>query len=79
MAYRLAMTVEGAVSLGSYEAGVLYETIDAIAQHNTQANPAGQIFIDVITGTSAGCMSATVLAQKFLFEAAALHPIGPTR
>ena len=38
MAKRLAVTVAGAVSLGSYEAGVLYEVLDAIHQHNS--NPA---------------------------------------
>ncbi|MGA2335718.1 MAG: hypothetical protein ABSG08_10115 [Terriglobales bacterium] len=34
MAIRLAITVAVTVSLGSYEAGVLYEILDAIAQHN---------------------------------------------
>src|ERR1039457_1145226 len=34
MAKRLAAPVGGAVSLGSYEAGVLYEVLDAIHQHN---------------------------------------------
>jgi len=74
VAYRLAITIAGAVSLGSYEAGVLYEVIDAIGQHNSNANtPEDQkIFIDVLTGASAGGMSATVLAQKLLYEADAL-------
>jgi hypothetical protein len=34
MPKRLAITIAGAVSLGSYEAGVLYEVLDAIHQHN---------------------------------------------
>jgi hypothetical protein len=72
MPYRLAITVAGAVSLGSYEAGVLYEIIDALAQHNESVNAADRIFVDVITGASAGGMSATILAQKLLFEAGAL-------
>jgi len=72
MPYRLAITVAGAVSLGSYEAGVLYEIIDAIAQHNQTAPSHEKIFIDVLTGASAGGMSATVLAQKLLFEAGSL-------
>jgi hypothetical protein len=38
MPKKLAPTIAGAVSLGSYEAGVLYEVLDAIDQHNT--NPA---------------------------------------
>jgi Patatin-like phospholipase len=72
MTYRLAMTVAGAVSLGSYEAGVLYEIVDAIAQHNSTALAQDKVFVDVLTGASAGGMSATVLAQKLLFEAGSL-------
>jgi predicted acylesterase/phospholipase RssA len=70
MPIRLAITVAGAVSLGSYEAGVLYELVDALAQHNVSQND--KIVIDVLTGASAGGMSATVLAQKLLFEADSL-------
>jgi hypothetical protein len=72
MAIRLSITVAGAVSLGSYEAGVLYEVLDAIAQHNASAPEASRILIDVLTGASAGGMSATVLAQKLMFESSAL-------
>lgn len=72
MAIRLAITVAGAVSLGSYEAGVLYEILDAIAQHNAGASAENKIFIDVLTGASAGGMSVTVSAQKLLFEADSL-------
>ncbi len=69
MAIRLAITVAGAVSLGSYEAGVLYEILDAIAQHNAGVPDSQKILVDVLTGASAGGMSATVLAQKLMFEA----------
>lgn len=31
---RLAITIAGAVSLGSYEAGVLWEVLEAVRQHN---------------------------------------------
>jgi hypothetical protein len=70
MPYKLAITVAGAVSLGAYEAGVLYEVIDAISQHNQHpaTSPADQVVIDVLTGASAGGMSAALLAQKLLFE-----------
>ncbi|MGA2262620.1 MAG: patatin-like phospholipase family protein [Acidobacteriota bacterium] len=70
MPYKLAITVAGAVSLGAYEAGVLYEIIDAISQHNQDpaTPPADQVVIDVLTGASAGGMSAALLAQKLLFE-----------
>jgi hypothetical protein len=71
MAKRLAVTVAGAVSLGSYEAGVLYEVLDAIHQHNSNPAtlPGEQIQIDVLTGASAGGMTAIILAQKLLYNA----------
>jgi Patatin-like phospholipase len=68
---KLAISIAGAVSLGSYEAGVLFEFLDAIRQHNN--NPVtkdhDRIVIDVLTGASAGGMTAIILAQKLLFEA----------
>lgn len=75
MAYRLAIAISGAVSLGSYEAGVMFEIIRAIGAHNNEnANdPNNQIKIDVLTGASAGGMTAAILAQKLLFEAEALE------
>ena len=73
MAKKLAITISGAVSLGSYEAGVLYETIRAIQQHNNvETDAANRIEIDVLTGASAGGMTATIVAQKLLFEASSL-------
>jgi hypothetical protein len=69
MPKRLAITMAGAVSLGSYEAGVLYEVLAAIQQHNS--NPATKdnekIVIDVITGASAGGKTAVILAQKLMY------------
>lgn len=74
MAKRLAITVSGAVSLGSYEAGVLYEVLYAVGQHNQ--NPLTtddeKIYIDVLTGASAGGMSAALVASKLLYDADAL-------
>ncbi len=67
----LAITIAGAVSLGSYEAGALYELLEAIRQHNgkVEAEQEGQpIYVDVLTGASAGGMTATILAQKLLFD-----------
>jgi Patatin-like phospholipase len=74
MPFRLAITVAGAVSLGTYESGVLYEIIEAIGQHNSNpATPAGnKVVIDVLTGASAGGISATLLAQKLLYESGSL-------
>lgn len=74
MPKRLAITVAGAVSLGSFEAGVLFEVLSAIKQHNqnnaTKDNE--RIEVDVLTGASAGGMTATIAAQKLLFDADAL-------
>ncbi len=71
---RLAITISGAVSLGSYEAGVLFEIFRALAAHNCDPNtPADErIYVDVLTGASAGGMCATILAQKLLYDGAAL-------
>ncbi len=68
---KLAITIAGAVSLGSYEAGVLFEILRALGEHNTK-NPKDRIEIDVLTGASAGGMTAVTAAQKLLFDADAL-------
>ena len=36
MAYKIGIAISGAVSLGSYEAGALYEIIHALKTHNQQ-------------------------------------------
>lgn len=70
MPKKLAIAIAGAVSLGSYEAGVLFEVLDAIRQHNR--NPATseeeKVIIDVLTGASAGGMTAIILAQKLMYS-----------
>ena len=68
----LAITISGAVSLGSYEAGATYEILDAIRQHNQHPETIATgdfIRVDVLTGASAGGMTAAILAQKLLFAA----------
>src|SRR6202023_1207767 len=74
MPKRLAITVAGAVSLGSFEAGVMYEIISAIKQHNTDpsTSAADRIEIDVLTGASAGGMTAAIATQKLLFDGPSL-------
>ncbi len=74
MAKRLAITVSGAVSLGSYEAGVLYEVLYALGQHNRNPETAEdeRIYVDVLTGASAGGMSVALAAHKLLYDAEAL-------
>jgi hypothetical protein len=74
MAKKLAITISGAVSLGSYEAGVLFEIIRTIQQQNSiEKDHTKRVEIDVLTGASAGGMTATIAAQKLLFEATSLQ------
>ena len=76
MAKKLAITIAGAVSLGSYEAGVAFEVLDAIAQHNLWAaqnsSSDERIEIDVLTGASAGGMTVAMIAQRLLFDGPAM-------
>jgi len=67
---RLAITISGAVSLGAYEAGVLYEILQALKAHNTSGPD--PITVDVLVGASAGGMTAAIVAQKILYEASTL-------
>jgi predicted acylesterase/phospholipase RssA len=76
MAKKLAITIAGAVSLGCYEAGVAFEILDAIAQHNQWAGandqPDERIEIDVLTGASAGGMTSAMIAQRLLYDGPAM-------
>src|ERR1700734_3616713 len=76
MTRKVAVTIAGAVSLGSYEAGVMYEVLDALAQHNTWADQTNRgdqrIEIDVLAGASAGGMTAAMAAYSLLFNGADL-------
>jgi predicted acylesterase/phospholipase RssA len=76
VAKKLAITIAGAVSLGSYESGVAFEVLDAIAQHNQWAAqnnlPDERIEIDVLTGASAGGMTVAMIAQRLLFDGPAM-------
>lgn len=72
MSYRIAITIAGAVSLGSFEGGVLFEVVDALGQHNSASPPDQRIYIDVLTGASAGGMTAAITAQNLLYSATAL-------
>jgi hypothetical protein len=76
---KLAITIAGAVSLGNYESGVVFEVLDALAQHNQWAtennSPGERIEIDVLTGASAGGMTVAMIAQRLLFDGPAMsHP-----
>lgn len=78
MSKKLAVVISGAVSLGSFEAGVIYEVLEAIARHNeslseNSENDENRIEIDVITGASAGGMTACILAQNLLYDDGSLR------
>jgi hypothetical protein len=75
MSKKLAVVISGAVSLGSFEAGVIYEVLEAIARHNESLseNDGNRIEIDVITGASAGGMTACILAQNLLYDDGSLR------
>jgi len=52
---------------------VLFEICEALRQHNeSAASEDEKIYIDVLTGASAGGMTATIAAQKLLYDADAL-------
>jgi hypothetical protein len=72
MPKRVAITIAGAVSLGSYEAGVVFELLEALRTHNEQADEANlpdtKIYVDIVTGASAGGMTAAMLAQRLMFD-----------
>ena len=69
MPKKLAIVISGAVSLGSYEAGVMYELLEALAIHNEMLEDThpDRVIIDVITGASAGAMTAAILSQQIYF------------
>jgi predicted acylesterase/phospholipase RssA len=82
MSKRVAITIAGAVSLGSYEAGVVYELLEAIRLHNEAFDKAGstnntdeKIYVDVITGASAGGMTAAMLAQWLMFRGSTMSGV----
>ena len=74
MAQRLAIVISGAVSLGAYEAGVLYEILRGIENHNTDPATSAdeRIVIDVLSGASAGGMTAAITSHTLMFNAGAL-------
>ena len=74
MPKKLAIVISGAVSLGSYEAGVMYELLEAIALRNEllksdfpELYAKERVIIDVITGASAGAMTAGILSQQLYY------------
>jgi len=60
-ARRLAITIKGGVSLGSYEAGVIAEILNILAYNNKNGQTPWHI--DAIAGASAGSITAALLAR----------------
>lgn len=58
----------GGVSLGSYIAGAMYELLSAL-ESNTKTEPG--IEIEVLTGSSAGSMTAAMVAHALLYDVTA--------
>jgi predicted acylesterase/phospholipase RssA len=73
----MAITIAGAVSLGSYEAGVLFELLRAVRINNELADKESdenkKIYIDVLTGASAGAMTAAMVAQALMYNGDSLN------
>ena len=67
---RLVLVMGGGVSLGSYAAGALTELFYALEATQHGGNGHRRIQIDVITGASAGAMSAAVFARALTADRA---------
>lgn len=69
---KIALILAGGVSLGSYEAGVLTELLYALETLNATAQQEGRprYVLDVMTGGSAGGLTAALVAQIMLYDLA---------
>lgn len=68
---KLAITIAGGVSMGSYEAGVLTEIMHTLDYLNTNSNNEEYI-IDVLTGSSAGALTSALTARIMMHNYHAL-------
>lgn len=65
---RLAICLSGGGSLGAYEAGAMYEVLRALKHHNEHTTDLSKhIYIDVLTGASAGSINCTLLSFLLSF------------
>src|SRR5688572_14186124 len=65
---RLALTLSGAGSLGSFEAGVLTELLWTLEHAWRHADPSRRWTLDIITGASAGAMTAALVARAIMAD-----------
>ena len=70
---RLVLVMGGGVSLGSYAAGALTEIFYALNEAARRGNGQRPVQIDVITGASAGAMSAAVFARALTADPNDIH------
>lgn len=63
---RIALVLAGGVSLGAYQAGAVYELLWALAHRRDASEP---VVIDVLTGASAGSMTAAIVARVLYDDA----------
>jgi predicted acylesterase/phospholipase RssA len=68
---RLALILSGAGSLGSFEAGVLTELLWTLEHQWRRTEPARRWTLDIITGASAGAMTAALVARAVMADAQA--------
>lgn len=64
---KIAVTIAGGVSLGSYEAGALTELLYALETLNKRPGQP-RYELDVLTGGSAGALTAALLARIMLYD-----------
>src|SRR5687768_16290660 len=65
---RLALILSGAASLGSFEAGVLTELLWTLEHHWRHADESRRWTLDIITGASAGAMTAALVARAVMAD-----------
>lgn len=65
---RLALILSGAASLGSFEAGVLTELLWTLEHESRHADETRRWTLDVITGASAGAMTAALVARAIMAD-----------
>jgi predicted acylesterase/phospholipase RssA len=66
-ARRLALSVQGAVALGAYQAGVLTQLYADVWAYNEKAAEDEKIVIDALAGASAGAVTALILAKALAY------------
>ena len=65
---RLALILSGASSLGSFEAGVLTELLWTLEHNASHPDPRQRWSLDIITGASAGAMTAALVARAVMAD-----------